>query len=200
MPILVQVIDHAPHRACASLHANFELMFCPVGGFFELTEGMKKKVFKHSMQHFIGKAVVPVIRLASFIEKLPADLIYEVLKIDAENADVEIIEGTGKYLSKFKCVVGEFGGSTGPEEHNQRYVMTRQIKKHSPILQAAGFVPHPRHSKGMNQLWVNRALRAQFTQSKGNLCFSKEIYRHNGNKPLSDEELVRVIDGTYQAE
>ena len=68
------------------------------------------------------------------------------------------------------------------------------------ILQAAGFVPHPRHSKGMNQLWVNRALRAQFTQSKGNLCFSKEIYRHNGNKPLSDEELVRVIDGTYQAE
>jgi len=175
-------------------------MFCPVGGFFELTEGMKKKVFKHNMQHFIGKAVVPVIRLASFIEKLPADLIFEVLKIDAENADVEIIEGTGKYLSKFKCVVGEFGGSTGPEEHNQRYVMTRQIKKHSPILQAAGFVPHPRHSKGMNQLWVNRALRAQFTQSKGNLCFSKEIYRHNGNKPLSDEELVRVIDGTYQAE
>ena len=99
--MLVQVIDHAPPRACASLHANFELMFCPVGGFFELTEGMKKKVFKHNMQHFIGKAVVPVIRLASFIEKLPADLIFEVLKIDAENADVEIIEGTGKYLSKF---------------------------------------------------------------------------------------------------
>ena len=55
----------------------------------------------------IGHMAVPVVRLDTILDMLPADYVLHYLKVDTEGNDVNVMKGAGKYMNKFRYVSAE---------------------------------------------------------------------------------------------
>lgn len=158
------------------------------GGLFPFTGGgFRSGNHRLGAKTQIGVAQAPVIRLASILDRIDESASLEVLKIDAQGADWEVVEGvTCHHLRRFKCLLGEFnsGGYVVPDSR-------LETKDH--LLRDAGFVLANGATGSGDQLWLNTAFYDFFaTSNDTNLCYTVEMLR-GGKKPLANRHLARVI-------
>eukprot|EP00992_Anisonema_acinus_P008661 TRINITY_DN4788_c0_g1_i2.p3 TRINITY_DN4788_c0_g1~~TRINITY_DN4788_c0_g1_i2.p3 ORF type:complete len:123 (+),score=46.90 TRINITY_DN4788_c0_g1_i2:85-453(+) len=79
---------------------------------------------------------------------LPEDVVLEELKVDAQGHDAEVVAGVGKFLPRFKCIIGEFDTTA--------YAAAEKSFSVERLLQDAGFV------FVANGMWVNTRFAADF--------------------------------------
>ena len=102
-----------------------------VGSLYDFKQGTQWTQASAQHENW-GRSHVPKIRLDSVLQYLPEDVTFELLKIDAQGHDAEVVAGAGKYLSRFKCLVGEFDTSAYQGANHKNF-------NYKQLLNDAGF-------------------------------------------------------------
>ena len=108
-----------------------------------------------------GHAHVPKIRLDSVLQYIPEDITFELLKVDAQGHDAEVVQGVGRFLPRFKCLIGEFDTNpyAGADKKDFDYLK---------LLKSAGF-----RSAG-DGVWVNKRFASDFHNHRY-LCTAYDV-------------------------
>jgi len=147
-----------------------------VGSLYDFKPGTEWT--KPSAQHENwGKSHVPKIRLDSVLQYLPEDVTLEVLKIDAQGHDAEVVAGAGKYLSRFKCLIGEFDTSGYQGADHKGF-------HHKQLLNDAGF----REVGG--GAWVNKKYAKSF-EERDYVCQAYDV------KPRHDTLIKALLTDNF---
>ena len=191
-------------------HARYTLLPAAVGernGFaeFELgdynnigTGSLYKRAQPHRAQQgfgadWIGSAAVPVVQLATLLSRIHAQAELEVLKVDAQSADLAVMKGAGVHLRRFKCVIAEeAAGGYVADENGGSDKLRAAFRAH---MRSHGFVYY-----GGGGVWLNASPEgrarwdAHLQSGKPNLCFSHE-YGH-GKLTAELVAALKRADGT----
>eukprot|EP01006_Ploeotia_vitrea_P001654 TRINITY_DN105328_c0_g1_i1.p1 TRINITY_DN105328_c0_g1~~TRINITY_DN105328_c0_g1_i1.p1 ORF type:complete len:407 (+),score=42.28 TRINITY_DN105328_c0_g1_i1:35-1255(+) len=129
---------------------------------------------KDNLQKFSwGHANVPVVRLDDFLPYVPEGIIFETLKIDAQGHDAEVVLGSGAFLEKFKCVVGEFQTDNYANADGKGF-------DHFSLLKKTGFIflgkTRSANPRGPG-LWMNTRFKEQFLAGE-HMCTASDFAPH----------------------
>jgi len=143
------------------------------------------------------RQITLVLPLKNILNKVPVRMIYDTLKVDALGSELQVLEGVGNQIMKFKCVIGEFG--TIPREPG-----TEQSKA---FLKEYGFVSVPPYLWGEgaddtsdkhkdseyerriysvdrfdNRFFINTAFAENFLRGEGYWCRVADVTRKRYDK------------------